>query len=144
MTTRTILIGLAVIAVPALGAAEEQQWGHLRGRLVFDGEPPDAPKITITKAELAFTKPIFDESLVVKKKDRGLANVLIFLFTQPGEIVPVHPSYAANAKKRVTIKMQNGRFEPHVTLLRTNQPLLRVNNDVAHNTHLHFFQNSAP
>jgi hypothetical protein len=95
-------------------------WGAVRGRVVFTGGVPQK-KTNPRNPKL----PIIDESLVVNEKNRGLADVIVWLY-KPGEI-PIHESYDARENAVVTIAHANRRFDPHVNLVRVGQTLQLVN-----------------
>ena len=101
-------------------------WGHLKGRFVFDGDPPKPKRLVVNKDKDYFGKfNIVDESLVVGK-DKGIANVLIYLRRTPAK---VHESYAKTAKREVSLQAVKGRFAPHILLMRTSQTLLLKNSE---------------
>lgn len=111
-------------------------WGTVKGRFVFDGPPPEQPKLQINK-DVEFCGPHNPraEKLVVHREDRGIANVVIWLDVKPDEKVAIHPSYEAIATLKVKLANKGCRFDPHVCLLRTGQTLLIENPDkVDHNT----------
>ncbi|MCH7728799.1 MAG: hypothetical protein IH991_20290, partial [Planctomycetes bacterium] len=112
-------------------------WGNLRGRFVYDGIPPTPAKANVNKdADVCGKHNLIKESLLVNKENRGLANVVVYMYVPRGkDQPPVHPSYAQSAKSEVPLNNSKCRFEPHVTLLRTSQTLLISNRDpVGHNT----------
>lgn len=135
---------LVLVALsPFLALADEGAWGHLKGRFVFDGVPPRAKVLPITKDQAALGDSITDESLIVNQKNRGIANVLVFLLPDDSDTLRVHPSYAQTANAKVELAMKDGRFVPHVLLLRTSQILVQHNQDhVGHNARIDFFSNS--
>jgi hypothetical protein len=104
---------------------EDGEWGHLRGRFSYDGEPPARKQIKITKDEGLRKEPLFDESLVVGE-DHGLANVVVYVTSKD---VPVHPDYAATAENDVQLEARELRLEPHIQLIRLSQTLRLQNFD---------------
>lgn len=108
----------ALVARAAPLAAAE--WGDLQIRFIYDGEPPKPKKD-------AGGRP--DESLLISSKDRGIANVIVWLNPQPGEEVPVHESYEKTAADSVTLLVKDQRFRPHVLLVRASQTLAIDNQD---------------
>jgi plastocyanin len=130
-----------VAEAPAAGG-----WGHLKGKFVYDGAPPKAPAVQITKDQ-AFCGEfdLVDESLLVNAENKGLANVVVALYLKRGAEAPdVHESYADSVSAAVELDNENCRFEPHVTLLRTSQTLHVVNSDqVGHNTKIDTLDNPA-
>jgi len=120
----------------------EDGWGHLVGRFVFDGSPPVAEKLSVTKDQQYCTKhhPV-DESLVVSDKHE-LANAVVFLRVK--DPVDVHASYEETASGEVSLDNKFCRFDPHVAVLRTTQTLLLKNTDtIAHNVKADLFVNAS-
>lgn len=129
------LIGLIAAALLYDAQVRAEDWGNLTGRFVYDGKAPSPEKLSISKDQDYCGKPptLVDESLVVGK-DGGLANVVVWVRTKD---VAVHPDYAAAAKAKVTIDNKHCRFDPHIVVYRTGQPLEIRNSDtgdIAHNT----------
>ena len=126
-------------AEPAAGDSSSvgEGWGNLTMRFVYDGDPPAQQKARVTKDEEFCTKqPPMEESLVVNPDDRGIANVVAFLYVGRGDPQPTpHPSYEETANGVVELDNQWCRFEPHIRVVRTSQTL-RINNkdEVGHNT----------
>lgn len=108
--------------------ADEKSWGDLAGRIRVVGKPQTRPG---------------DESLLVDAKTSGLANVAIYLIERRDSKTPVHPSYERTAKSKVKLTMKNGRFDPHMLLIRTSQTMVQENRDGrAHNARIMFFSNT--
>lgn len=107
----------------------EPQWGHLSGRIVYDGEPPEPIMIPI-KAEANLFGPTMEANdLIVSSDNRGIANVVVYLHLRSSESIDVHPEYAAKADNKVELISENGRYHPHILLLRTSQTLIFKNKD---------------
>ncbi len=111
-------------------------WGDLKGRFIFDGEPPQRPVLQINKdTQFCGKHEPRSEKLVVNPEDRGVANVIVWLDTKPGDKVAIHESYAKDAKASIRLANQGCRFDPHISVLRTGQTLRIENPDlVDHNT----------
>lgn len=132
---RLLFAIFALLAVTAdISAAEE--WGNLKARFVYDGMPPERAKIKVDKDREFFKKlDVRDESLIVGE-DRGLANVLLYLYAPAGTKIPTHPDYAKSADAKVTLDSRDGAFVPHLLALRTTQTLVVRNSDpIGHNAH---------
>ena len=127
-------VGL-MVAMASISASAAD-WGTIKGRFVLDGQPPERPKLTINKdTEFCGKYEPRSEKLVVHREDRGIANVVIWLDTKPGEKVDVHPSFDASASAKIKLANKGCRFDPHVCVLRTGQSLVIENPDqVDHNT----------
>ncbi len=110
-----------------------QQWGTVKGRIVFGGPPVSPVALDIERdADVCGKNGLVDESLVVNVDNHGLRYVAIWLESK--EAVPVHPDYSTAATKPVTMDNIGCRFEPHMLQLRTGQILQLKNSDsVAHN-----------
>ncbi len=115
------------VFVPCLLRAEENRWGDLTGRFVYDGAAPERKKLTVDKDLQCCGKfDIRDESLLVAA-DGGLANVYVYLRTPKAAI---HPALAEGVKKRVLLDNRDCIFQPHcLTIWHARQELHIVNSD---------------
>ncbi len=142
---RMTLLALPVLMSAFLsGGASGEEWGSLKGRLVFDGPVPTAAKIDVNKDQQFCGKfGLVDESLVVNPKNNGLANGVIWLYVaRGGEKPAIHESYAKSFAEPVVADNSKCRFEPHVVTLRAGQKLVIKNSDqVGHNTKVDTFTN---
>jgi hypothetical protein len=129
-----LLISLLLLLVAA-GWSRAEEWGNLRGQVVFDGDPPVPKKLQITKDEEECCKHnLVDESIWVNSSSRGLKNVVIYLYPAPDQKVPIHPSYEALEQAEQELDNSACRFAPRVVLLRTKQTLVIGNSDpIGHN-----------
>jgi hypothetical protein len=119
--------------------AEESKWGDLKLRFVYDGQPPE-PKLLAVAAGAPFA-PV-DETWVVNPKNKGVANVVVYLDLQRGEKLLVHPDLRKPKHSEVKLNILGGRFDPHVTIMRTGQSLVVTNGDPAgHNVVADLFVN---
>ena len=126
-------IVLLITLVPSARAAD---WGSLKGRFVMDGDVGKPEAIKVTKdVEYCGKFPLVNESIVVGKNG-GLANVLVYLYVKRGKSVPVHPDLKEPSSDPVILDNKGCRFDPHMTLVRTSQPLEIHNSDpgIGHNT----------
>lgn len=118
-------------------AENKKSWGDLQGRFLYGGTSPERTKLTLNKdIEVCSKHQLRSERLIVNKKNRGIANVVIWLdIPRRAKTPPIHSSYAKSAKTDVLLQNDKCRFTPHVCVLRTTQKLLIKNNDsIAHNT----------
>jgi plastocyanin len=131
----TMLAGLASLAAA-------QEWGDLEGTFIHKGTPPTPRKIRPEKdPEFCGKHDLVEETVVVNKENKGLANVAVYLMdaTKP----KIHPDYEKTAKDKVVVDNENCRFAPHVQAIRTGQILVVGNKDpIAHNTKAEFFNNN--
>jgi plastocyanin len=120
-------------------------WGDLRGQVVYDGDPPKPKAVSITKDKPFCGKHnLVQESLLVNTKNKGIKNVIVFLYLGRGasDSCDVHESYEETAKAEVVLDNDKCRFNPHVVLLRTSQTLKLGNSDpIAHNVKIDTFTN---
>jgi hypothetical protein len=123
-------------------ADDASEWGHVRGRFVYDGPLPEVRMFPVTTDKEAFGDEIADESLVVHPENKGIANVVVFLLPDADAELRVHPSYDDEVEAKVVLAMHKGRFAPHVMLVRTTQTLVVRNEDeVGHCARMHFKNN---
>jgi hypothetical protein len=137
---------VAVAATFISSAASAAEWGDLTAKFILDGSPPSAKPLVINKdQQVCGNFGLVDEQLVVNPANKGIANVVVYLYqapTPPPKAPPIHESYAAKAKEPVILDNKNCRFEPHIVALRTNQPLQVGNVDpVGHNTNITTLKN---
>jgi hypothetical protein len=135
---------LLVLLRAGFGLAAEPSWGTLQMRFVYEGKPPALREFPINKDEAACAKEkLFDESLLVNAKNGGLSNVIVWMAGEKGQKLPVeHADHIAAAKKEVKLDTVKCRFEPRVSLIRTNQPLFVENRDsVGHNENVRTIEN---
>jgi hypothetical protein len=137
----TLVLGVTYTFTPTLQA---QQWGNLTARFVYDGQTPKAPALQITKdVDFCGKFGLVDESVAVNPENRGLANVIVWVYVNRGEQPPpVHPALANPAAETVLLDNNKCRFDPHVLLMRTSQTLIMGNSDqVGHNCKIDTYVN---
>src|SRR5262245_38444395 len=135
---------LALLLAPASLAAAE--WGHLTMRFVYDGQLPVAKPIPAAAGPAGAgcgKGPFVEERVIVNPKDKGVANICVWLLRTSGESAPsIHESYAKTARDKVTMTNKNCRFEPRILVDRTTQTLVGTNGDpTGHNMKASFFSN---
>lgn len=120
-------------------------WGSLKGRFVYDGTPPSSIKLTPTKdLSVCGKHELLNESLIVNPENKGIQNVVIFMYTKKGQTPPIHDSFASTANDKVTLDNEFCRFNNHITVMRTTQTLMVRNLDaVGHNTKIDAVSNTA-
>ena len=72
----------------------EGPWGHIKGRVVWDKDQlPEAKALNVDKDQewCLGAGPVYDESIVVDPKNKGIANVFAFLKLK--KPFSIHPSY---------------------------------------------------
>lgn len=132
------LFAIAMCACPPGECALFAQWGNVEGQFVFDGDPPQLPLLVkqgdsaVKDASVCSAEPVSDESLVVNSKNKGIANVFVFL----RKADKIHPDLKASKDKEVHFDQKNCRFLPHALIVRTDQAVVCLSDDgVPHNTH---------
>jgi len=138
-----VVLTISLLSGAVLPAAE---WGDLKLKFVYDGTPPAPAAISVTKdPQFCGQFGLVDEELVVNKENKGIANIVAYLYTtKTGPKPPVHPDYAAEAKTKLQLDNTKCRFEPHVVVMTAGQTLVLKNSDqVGHNTNYAGFRNPA-
>ncbi|WP_442508202.1 methylamine utilization protein [Novipirellula sp. SH528] len=115
--------------------------GDLSLRFQYAGELPVPEAIQVDKdAEFCGQHPLVDESLLVNSQDRGIKNVVVYLYTGRGgsEVAQV-PSL----KRTHTLTSKHCRFDPHILVMQAGDTLNLTNSDsVGHNANVSIFRNS--
>jgi hypothetical protein len=131
-------------ASPSTPAA--MAWGELTGKIVYDGTPPTPEPLVITADVPAFGNlGLVNESLLVDKETRGIANVVVFVRTKDVKVHPDLEKAAGNEAKLVQFDNKGGRFVPHILPVWIGkQTLCLCNSDkVSHNSNLAPFGDQA-
>lgn len=114
----------------AATAPATESWGNLTITFRYDGEPPQPEKIQLDKDPAARREPLYDESLLVHKQNRGVANVVAYLLNAlPAQ--RINWSAAPPKNSVVQFTSEQLQFKPHICVMRTDQRLLLVNQDAA-------------
>ena len=149
MLTKVVVMRLALcLLVPLVFVTSASaDWGDLTGTIVIDKAakvPAPAPIVVNKDVDVCGKHNLKDESFRVNPDNRGLADVLVYVYAAKGPKPKVHESYGKTASSEVTIDNLNCRYEPRVVLLRTTQTLVIGNKDpVGHNTKIDTFANPA-
>ena len=132
------LAQMILVSHVVFDSASADQWGSIRGRFVYGGNPPVARKLEVNKdLGVCGKHPLLDESLVVGK-DRGVANVVIYIRTRN---VKIHPDLQKSLPPKAVLDNVGCRFEPHIrTLWVGKQTLVLRNSDpIGHNSNVQPF-----
>jgi plastocyanin len=138
-TITIIFLGLLFVALA--GQSHAAEWASLKGRFVFDGDPPAATEITADKdVEVCGKHKLVNEELVVSD-GKGIANVVLFVRSKG---VTVHPDLEDGSKlDPLVLDNKDCRFQPHVGFVQTGQTLTIKNSDpVGHNSNIATMKNS--
>jgi plastocyanin len=132
-------------AAPA-AAVKAEGWGTLKGRVVFDGDPPPQ-KILVPKgskdakdAAVCATHEIKAERLVVDAGTKGVKNVIVYI-PKPTAVNPEAKS--AKASQTVLFDQKGCVFEPHVLAAMVGEKIdLKSSDPVSHNINCKVQNNS--
>jgi hypothetical protein len=123
------------VAMVALAAgASAADFGAIKGRFVYKGEPKVQPIQPSKDTEYCSKHQLHDETVSVSDKGE-LQNVFVYLYTARGQKVEVHPDIKPAAEPKV-LDNKGCRFEPHGMTLWTQEKLEIRNSDqgLGHNT----------
>jgi hypothetical protein len=149
----TVFVACAERAAPASGeptpktppvtrpAGDDQQWGTIKGRVVWAGDAIPKPEVIDTSKEPRCKAkdggPVTREEWVVNPNNKGIRYVCIWLRTEEDKgKLPVHPDLAkiADADKEVVVDQPCCMFQPHGLALREGQVLVAKNSaEFGHN-----------
>lgn len=121
-------------------SAAEPKTGTLKGRFVYDGEPPKPVELKIDKdPNFCGKTKLYDESLIVDAQTRGIANVVVELVAKDP---PKHPDWEKLQLAKAGLSFENCRLDPHVSLVLTKQEFIITNRDeIGHNAKLNVLNN---
>jgi hypothetical protein len=140
---RSALSLLAVAALASLASADDkQEWGtSIKGRVIFDGNPPMREKIAKVDNDVAFcTKngPVLSDALVVDPTTKGVRWCVAYLLAEDGNFktpLPINQATIKALPKSAILDQPCCMFEPHVVTMYSKQTLLAKNSaEVTHNT----------
>jgi len=137
MLRRTLLTAVAALATTTAATA-----GDLKIHFEYDGAVFQPPAIDVTKdAQFCGKHDLTDESLIVNPKNKGIKNVVVYVYTGRGgsdieEVDPVNNTH--------TLANKNCRFDPRIVTMQAGDTLKVTNPDpVGHNANLNFLRNDA-
>lgn len=127
-----------VLCVSSLNASAAE----LRLRFVHDGDPP-APKPIVADRdkEVCGKFNLIDERLLVNPENRGIQNVVVYLYTGRGgtKLDPLPPR-----NEEVQLTAENCQFHPRVVVAQAGDTLVfDSKSQVGHNLTASFFRNPA-
>lgn len=139
---------IAFLLLGTIASAQAADWGDLTGTIKLDAKAdiPTQSPINVTKdVDVCGKHNLKDEGVAVNADNRGLADVLVYVYVARGKPKPaVHEDYEKTAEDEVHLDNLNCRYEPRVALLRTTQTLVIGNKDpIGHNTKVDTFANPA-
>lgn len=127
-------------SVASESPADGSDVGELKIRFQYGGDVPQPTKVLVDRdIEFCGKIPLIDEKLLVSKENKGIKNVIVYLYPPRGTEAPESDA----VEQTLTLKNENCRFEPHILVMKKGDTL-RVTNedDVGHNTNVSFFNNS--
>jgi hypothetical protein len=135
----------ALLFVESVGA---QGFGTIKGRVVWgEAEIPEPAILAkmgdplVRDSEICARTPLLSERLLIDKKTKGIANVLVYLF-QPTGSKSQQSLDLLKRKPLVTLEMKACRMVPRAFVLHTGQkPELKQSDPIATNFHSATFQN---
>ena len=119
-----------------------QETGDLKIQFKYGGDAPDAKDITPT-ADGAYCgkHPIVDERLLVNGENKGIKNVLVYVYTGRGGSDLDYKGGEAETKE---LANKGCQFEPHIVIAKAGDTLKVTNPDeIGHNANIQFFKNDS-
>jgi hypothetical protein len=108
-------------------------WGTLKGQVVYAEEKLPTP-VPLKVGGRGCKGPLFDETWVVNKKNKGVRYAFVWLEDSKGKPLPIHPDLEPIPRKAAVIGIRNCQFVPHALALREGQILVAENKtDIPHN-----------
>jgi len=105
---------LVLTELPAKG------WGTLKGRVVFDGTPPERKPIdlgTNPHKDHCESPDLKDNTWIVDPASKGVANVVVWLQAPTGTYFPRQPADRKTWGTTMVVDQPRCEFEPHITVL---------------------------
>ena len=141
ITRNCIFLAVCLTSLQSLHG--QQGWGHLKGKIIVEGDVPKAKALDLSQnAEGCFTdgkKPVSEDIIVGKNGEFKDVFVMMYL---KGDKPAVHPSYEEQKNNSIVLDNKNCVFSPHTLFIRTGQKLeLKNSDEVGHNCHSKLFNN---
>ncbi len=138
---RHVVLLATFAAIPFVaGQSTAEETGDLKIRFEYGGDAPKAEPINVNKdVEFCGKKPLINEQLLVNPDNKGVKNVVVYVYTGRGgtKLDKYDPP-----KNTHTLANENCRFEPHIVIAQVGDTLEVTNPDaVGHNANLNFFNN---
>lgn len=125
-TSLIVFCGLSVLVPLRCSASDEPaaDRGSVTGQFILEGDIPELKPLVLKDDPLVrdsancAARTIFDESLLVSPKSKGIANIFVWLRRVPeGAGVPPRPN------NEVTTRFDGCRFTPHNLIARAGQTI---------------------
>lgn len=126
----TAMAAVILLNACSAGAAD---WGTIKGKFVYKGEPTDEPVAVTKDVEFCGPKMLTDEAVSVGEGG-ALQNVFVYLVVPRGKKVEVHPDFKPGDPK--ILSNAGCRFEPRAMTVWTAEEFEVHNDDpgIGHNT----------
>lgn len=142
------LSGLVALGVPA--ETQAQEFGSIKGRVVWGGDEAPAPKVLVEKGKAtkdgevcAADTEILDPAVQVDPETKGVAGAIVFLINPSGENADAVAELLKNSPK-VELDQVNCEFTPHVLALHQDQGVtIKSSDPVPHNVRYTGFVNGS-
>lgn len=127
------LLTIALLATVNGPLFAQQQWGDIKGQVIWAGKNIPPPKVINNKG-CPCAKAVVDNSLIINPRNKGVQNVVVWLVDPNGKALPIHKDLKAIPTKAAVIDQPCCLFEPRATAIRAGQPL-EIHNSaaIAHN-----------
>lgn len=123
-------------AVPAFA----QQWGALKGQVVWNGPAykNEAAKVDKDQAHCLAKGQLIKDELIIDSKSSGIKDAIVWLApVDPKGKIPIHPKLQAVPSKAHEIDQPCCLFEPRISAVRAGQQVIVKNSaPVAHNARI--------
>lgn len=130
---RKSLVGEGAASGEAAAAATGTGWATLKGRFLYEGDPPKMPPYPVNKDEAVCApgnKPPAQETLVVDAASKGIANIFVY----PRKVSRINDAAAPKTDPFV-FDQKTCKFLTHAFAVSVGQPVEIHNGDLAsHNT----------
>lgn len=127
--------------------ASAQDLGGIKGTFILKGDIPELPPLVkkgenVKDSGICAVADVPDQSVVVDKDTKGLANVFIWIGRFRERDIP--DKLKTPAESEIVADQKGCVFIPHAMVARTGQTLKMINSDpVAHNFHVNAIRGDA-
>jgi hypothetical protein len=134
-----LLLGSVCLLGGSSSAADDKDWGTIKGRIVWGGDKvPEPSELKVDKDQMHCLEKgkLFNEEWVVDKDSKGVKWVFVWLSPEPGsdKKLPINPALKEIKNKEVEIDQPCCQFIPHALAMREGQTLVAKNSSpVGHN-----------
>lgn len=143
----TGLLAAALVGIIAAPTSAVAGYGDVKGQFVLDGDVPELPPLvkqgdpTAKDPEVCAAQDVPDESLLVNKENKGIANIILFPSRAPKDI---KEDLAKPPADPAVFDQKGCLFLPHVLVVRAGQTVTVKSDDTcAHNVRSTFIRNTS-